>query len=125
MLANDHQSNREITNDEKDSHRNELLRKLLREANYFALASHFFVALWAIHLARTSTIEFGFLVRENICNGIREYIGEFLQEYARARLTAYYLQRHLLTTASKEMPPEFTEELLRSTKNPFQKHFMH
>ncbi|CAF4551060.1 unnamed protein product, partial [Rotaria magnacalcarata] len=49
-------------------------------------------------------------------------------EYARARLTAYHLQRDMLTMVNNnkpiQVPPQFTEELLRSTKNPFYKSYM-
>lgn len=42
----------------------ELTRQIMREANYFALASHFFWALWGLHMAVSTTIKFGYLVRE-------------------------------------------------------------
>ncbi|CAF2039128.1 unnamed protein product, partial [Rotaria magnacalcarata] len=100
-----------------DSHSNtvnsnptELARQIMTEANYFALAAHFFWALWSIHMVVSTTIKFGYL------------------EYARARLTAYHLQRDMLTMANNnkpiQVPPQFTEELLRSTKNPFYKSYM-
>lgn len=50
------------------------------------------------------------------------------QEYGRARLTAYYLLRDMLTGANDnkdmQMPPQFTEDLLRSPKNPFYKTYI-
>jgi hypothetical protein len=50
------------------------------------------------------------------------------KEYARVRLTAYYLMRDMLTGANgneqAQMPPQFDEELLRSTKNPFHKSYI-
>jgi hypothetical protein len=46
------------------------------------------------------------------------------QEYARTRLTAYYLLRTMLTDNPDQMPPKFTDELLRSSKNPFQKSYI-
>jgi len=39
-------------------------------------------------------------------------------------LTGYILQRDMLTADESQMPPQFTEELLRSTKNPFQKSYL-
>ena len=35
----------------------------MREANYFSLASHFFWTLWAINMAKSTTITFGYMVR--------------------------------------------------------------
>jgi hypothetical protein len=72
----------------------------MKEANYFTLASHFFWTLWAINMATSTSIKFGYM------------------EYARARLTAYYLTRDMLIGAN-EMPHRFNEDLLRSAKNPF------
>ncbi|CAF0767726.1 unnamed protein product [Adineta ricciae] len=86
---------------EKDSSREELINQIMKEANYYALASNFFWTLWAIHMATSTAIKFGYM------------------EYARTRLTAYYLTRDRLVGAN-EMPPMFGEELLRSIKNPFQ-----
>lgn len=45
-----------------DFHRNELAREIMKEANYFALASHFFWTLWAINMATSTTIKFGYMV---------------------------------------------------------------
>ncbi|CAF0930407.1 unnamed protein product [Rotaria sordida] len=104
----------EMTNDlhcnEINFNRNELIRKIMKEANYFALAAHFFWTLWSIHMAVSTTIKFGYL------------------EYARTRLTAYYLQRNMLTDVNDneltQIPPQFTEDLLRSPKNPFYKSYI-
>jgi hypothetical protein len=45
-----------------DFHRNELAREIMKEANYFALASHFFWTLWSINMATSTTIKFGYMV---------------------------------------------------------------
>ncbi|CAF3526428.1 unnamed protein product [Adineta steineri] len=93
------------SNEIDGSDRNELARQIMKEANYFALASHFFWTLWALNMAASTTIKFGYM------------------EFARARLTAYHLQRDILTgTHDKEdiqIPPQIDEKLLRSPKNPF------
>jgi hypothetical protein len=34
----------------------------MKEANYFALASNFFWTLWAIHMATSTAIKFGYMV---------------------------------------------------------------
>ena len=47
----------------------ELLQQLMKEANYFTLASHFFWTLWAIHIATSTTIKFGYMVRERESEG--------------------------------------------------------
>lgn len=47
-----------------DINREELINQLMREANYFALASHFFWTLWAINMATSTTIKFGYMVRK-------------------------------------------------------------
>jgi hypothetical protein len=47
-----------------DSERNELVRQIMKEANYFALASHFFWTLWAINMATSTGIKFGYMVKE-------------------------------------------------------------
>jgi len=86
-----------ITN---DTCREELINQIMKEANYFALASHFFWALWSINMATSTAIKFGYM------------------EYARTRLTAYYLTRDMIIGAN-QMPPQFDEDLLRSNKNPF------
>jgi len=44
-------------------------------------------------------------------------------EYARTRLTGYYLIRDKLVGAN-EIPPQFDEDLLRSEKNPFYKSYI-
>ncbi|CAF3095413.1 unnamed protein product [Rotaria sp. Silwood2] len=83
-----------------NTNREELINQLIKEANYFALASHFFWTLWSINMATSTAIKFGYM------------------EYARARLTAYYLTRNLLLD-NNEIPPRFNEDILRSEKNPF------
>ena len=40
----------------------ELARQVMREANYFALASHFMWTVWAINMAVSTTIKFGYMV---------------------------------------------------------------
>lgn len=44
--------------------RDELLGQLIKEANYFTLAAHFFWTLWAIHMATSTAIKFGYMVKE-------------------------------------------------------------
>lgn len=44
--------------------RNALARQIMKEANYFALAAHFFWTLWSINMAASTNIQFGYLVRE-------------------------------------------------------------
>ncbi|CAF4483225.1 unnamed protein product, partial [Rotaria sp. Silwood2] len=83
-----------------NTNREELINQLIKEANYFSLASHFFWTLWSINMATSTAIKFGYM------------------EYARARLTAYYLTRNLLLDTN-EIPPRFNEDILRSEKNPF------
>ncbi|CAF3394076.1 unnamed protein product [Rotaria socialis] len=87
-----------------NNNREELIDQLMKEANYFALASHFFWTLWSINMATSTAIKFGYM------------------EYARARLTAYYVTRNLLVGAN-EIPPRFSEDILRSDKNPFNKSY--
>ncbi|CAF2722233.1 unnamed protein product [Rotaria sp. Silwood2] len=105
-----HQITNGMDYNEIDFDRNKLARKIIKEANYFALAAHFFWTLWAIHMAVSATIKFGYL------------------QYARTRLTAYYLQRNMLTDVNHNeltpMVPQFTEDLLRSSKNPFYKSYI-
>jgi len=45
-----------------DFDRNELAKQIMKEANYFALASHFFWTLWAINMATSTAIKFGYMV---------------------------------------------------------------
>lgn len=52
----------ESIDDEIPIDRDELIEHLMKEANYFALASHFFWALWAINMAISTTIPFGYMV---------------------------------------------------------------
>jgi thiamine kinase-like enzyme len=47
-----------------DFDRNELAREIMKEANYFAMASHFFWTLWAINMAKSTAIKFGYMVSE-------------------------------------------------------------
>jgi hypothetical protein len=42
--------------------REELINHLMKEANYYALASHFFWTLWAINMATSTAIKFGYMV---------------------------------------------------------------
>ncbi|XP_072277391.1 choline kinase alpha-like isoform X2 [Pyxicephalus adspersus] len=63
-----------LNNEEKSKIENEMLT----EINRFALASHFFWALWSIVQAKISSIEFGYM------------------EYAMARFEAYFLQKKKL-----------------------------
>ncbi|CAF1449100.1 unnamed protein product [Adineta ricciae] len=88
-----------------DSDRAALTKQVMKEANYFALASHFMWTLWAINMAVSTSIKFGYM------------------EYARSRFTAYCLQRDMLADAYNNnegrIPPKFDEELLCSSKNPF------
>jgi hypothetical protein len=44
--------------------REELINQIMKEANYFALASNFFWTLWAIHMATSTAIKFGYMVRK-------------------------------------------------------------
>ncbi|CAF1073888.1 unnamed protein product [Adineta steineri] len=93
-------SDNDIALSTNNNYREELINQIIKEANYYTLASHFFWSLWAINMAMSTAIKFGYM------------------EYARARLTAYYLTREKLLNGN-EMPPKFDEDLLRSTKNPF------
>ncbi|CAF1204355.1 unnamed protein product, partial [Rotaria sordida] len=88
-----------------NNNREELINQLMKEANYFALASHFFWALWSINMATSTTIKFGYM------------------EYARTRLTAYYVTRNLLLD-NNEIPPCLNEDVLRSEKNPFKNSYI-
>ncbi len=38
----------------------------MKEANYFALAANFFWTLWAIHMATSTAIKFGYMVEIHI-----------------------------------------------------------
>ncbi|XP_068116685.1 choline kinase alpha isoform X2 [Hyperolius riggenbachi] len=58
--------------------RSKMEQEMLIEINRFALASHFFWALWSIVQAKISAIEFGYM------------------EYATARFDAYFLQKRKL-----------------------------
>jgi hypothetical protein len=52
-----------ISNDETYSFdRNQVAGEIMKEANYFALASHFFWAIWAINMATSTAIQFGYMV---------------------------------------------------------------
>jgi hypothetical protein len=43
--------------------RETLINQIMKEANYFALAANFFWTLWAIHMATSTAIKFGYMVR--------------------------------------------------------------
>ena len=60
-----HENDRSSINLDRD----ELLEQIMKEANYFTLASHFFWTLWAINMATSTAIKFGYMVR-------RERLGE-------------------------------------------------
>jgi len=40
---------------------NENLNQLMKEANYFSLAAYFFWTLWAINMATSTAIKFGYM----------------------------------------------------------------
>jgi hypothetical protein len=44
-------------------YREELINQIMKEANYYSLASHLFWTLWAINMAATTEIKFGYMVR--------------------------------------------------------------
>lgn len=46
-----------------DIDREELINQLMKEANYFALASNFFWTIWAINMATSTAIKFGYMVK--------------------------------------------------------------
>ena len=43
----------------------QLARQIMKEANYYALASNFFWTLWGISMATSTSIQFGYMVGEN------------------------------------------------------------
>lgn len=43
--------------------REDLINQLMKEANYYALASNFFWTLWAINMATSTAIKFGYMVK--------------------------------------------------------------
>ena len=47
---------------ENNLNREDLIHHLIKEANYFALASNFFWTLWAINMATSTAIKFGYMV---------------------------------------------------------------
>ncbi len=60
-----HEDETELNSDEDKSQSNSIIydeEHLLVEANYFALASHLFWAMWAVCQASSSKIQFGYLV---------------------------------------------------------------
>ena len=59
--------NKENSAEPSATDRDELARQIMKEANYYALASNFFWALWAINMATSTTISFGYMV------GARDY----------------------------------------------------
>ena len=61
ILSNQDQSSA----DEIAIDRDELVEQLMKEANYFALASHFFWTLWAINMAISTTIPSGYMVNQS------------------------------------------------------------
>jgi hypothetical protein len=69
LIENQDKSIDSINGMSNDSHsngigfqQNELTRQIMNEANYYALASHFFWALWAIQMATSTAIKFGYMV---------------------------------------------------------------
>jgi hypothetical protein len=46
--------------------RDAMTQQLMKEANYFTLASHFFWGLWAINMATSTAIKFGYMVKIKI-----------------------------------------------------------
>jgi hypothetical protein len=42
--------------------REELVQQIMKEANYYALASHFFWTVWSINMATSTVIKFGYMV---------------------------------------------------------------
>ncbi|CAF2046487.1 unnamed protein product [Rotaria magnacalcarata] len=104
IISSANEKTNEASLSTNNNNREELINQLMKEANYFALASHFFWTLWSINMATSTAIKFGYM------------------EYARARLTAYYVTRNLLVGAN-EIPPRFSEDILRSDKNPFNKSY--
>jgi hypothetical protein len=58
-------SNKEVSNTSADVqpiNQDELARHMMKEVNYFALASHFLWTLWGITMATSTTIQFGYMV---------------------------------------------------------------
>ena len=50
------------------SDRAALARQIMKEANYYALASNFFWTLWAINMVTSTAIKFGYMVGvERVC----------------------------------------------------------
>jgi hypothetical protein len=66
LIANQDKSI-QMTNDlhsnKIDSDRNEMAREIMKEANYYAMASHFMWAIWAINMAKSTAIKFGYMVK--------------------------------------------------------------
>lgn len=44
------------------SEEEQLARQVMKEANFYALASNFFWTLWSIHMAISTSIQFGYMV---------------------------------------------------------------
>ena len=49
----------------------DLARQIMKEANFFALATNFFWTLWSIHMAVSTSIQFGYMVITNFHYSIR------------------------------------------------------
>lgn len=92
-----------------DSHRNPVMNsmsliagpkneaRLLREADCYVLASHFFWGLWAVVNAPVSSITFGYWVRFLCVHfGIYLLTSVYLQEYAEVRFAAYFEHKQYL-----------------------------
>ncbi len=56
--------------------REELMNHLMKEANYYALASHLFWTLWAINMATSTAIKFGYMVGKNFYKKKSKFIVE-------------------------------------------------
>jgi hypothetical protein len=52
----------QIQSENNSINREELINQIMKEANYFALASNFFWTLWAINMATSTAIKFGYMV---------------------------------------------------------------
>lgn len=72
---------------------------LLKETDFYTLASHLMWTLWSINNARTSKISFGYLVSSTIFYKLFSNVHYFLvQEYGKARLEAYHKHKQYLKT---------------------------
>ena len=59
LVVSQEKSTNGMTN---DFDRHELAQQIMKEANYFALASHFLWTLWSINMAAKTAIQFGYMV---------------------------------------------------------------